>query len=192
MKPLISSKQVSFAIAMIATGILLAFLLSFSETGVPTRFGKQPESSNSPDFYILDTETHQFSKEGLLISQFDSEKVQHIPNTDTASMLFPRHISLKNDHSRWVTTANKGLLYLKGDQLDLMQQVLIVNEQEGTRIQTAAMTIFPNEKIAKSKKIVTITHKQGFTRAKGMHANLASEKITLLSQVRGQYHATPQ
>ena len=192
MKPLISSKQINFAVAMIATGILLAFLLSFSETGVPTQFGKQPESSNSPDFYILKTETHQFSKEGQLIGKFDSEKVQHIPNTKTASMRMPRHINFKNDQSNWVTTANKGLLYLQGDQLDLMQQVLVVNKQEGTQIKTSAMTIFPNEKIAKSKQVVTITHQQGFTRSKGMHANLASEKITLLSQVRGQYHASPQ
>jgi len=192
MKSLISSKQVNFAVAMVATGILLTFLLSFSETGAPTHFTAVSESSSSPDFYILNTETHQFSKNGQLISQFDSAKVQHIPNTETASMRSPKHISIRKDQSRWITTADKGLLYLKGDQLDLMQQVLIVNKQKGTHIKTAAMTIFPNEKIAKSKQIVTITHEQGFTRAKGMHADLASEKITLLSQVRGQYHATPQ
>jgi lipopolysaccharide export system protein LptC len=189
MKRLISNRQLNIGMAVIATTILVVFLLSFSDTGTPPRFGQDTSQQASPEFFIIDTHTREYDSTGRLITTVHSERVQHIGNTDTAHLLNPHHTSFQTDRSQWKTTAKEGQMHLNGEQLNLSQQVLSINKKKNTQIKTTAMTIYPNKEIAESNQTVTITNQQGFTRAKGLKANLATGEIHLLSHVRGQYHA---
>ncbi len=176
---------------IIATGgfVLLMFLLSYSETGSPPHLTAQPSGPAYPEFYIAKSYTKRFDKQGQLDSTVGSESIIDIPNTDTARIQMPVMHTYSKGQQRWQITALTGLIYGHGEHLELEQRVTLSSADGSTTMKTPALKIYPKPKQAETDTPVTITSPHGFTRSKGIRADLASKEVFLPSTVRGQYHA---
>ena len=190
MKKLISNKQLNLSVALISAALVLVFVLFYSENGSP-RLGKSSPLPASPEYYFVNVNSNQFDITGQLQSNIQSTQVDHIANSNNAQLRQPTFTSFEAGKPQWLTSAKEGLLYNNGERLDLQHQVLSINSSEQRRIATEAITLYPDQKRAETDLLITLTSPDSHTRSKGLQANLSNGEITLLNNVRGQYHVPP-
>jgi lipopolysaccharide export system protein LptC len=191
MKTLTSRLQIHHTVAIAATACLLVFILSYSETNSVPKLLPAAPGQNSPEYYIEHSNSRLYGDQGQLSSSSQSEFIEHIPNTDNAQMHKPVINSYQNDQLHWVTRAQQGLIIDNGKRLDLQQQVIAQNQQ-GTTLKTTAISVYPDAKTLETDQKVTMSNEQGFTRSKGLQANLRNDEIILKNDVRGQFNVSPQ
>jgi lipopolysaccharide export system protein LptC len=190
MKKLLRRKTKNLIIATLAGVVLLIFLLSYSETGIPPTLERAVSSRNqNPDFFIVNSRSSQYDEQGLLSIVMEGDSITHAPDSNTAIIKKPSFSLYKQGRLNWTINSATGTIHNENNQIDLEQQVVITSSDGQTTMKTPALTIFADDEIAVTDKPVTIVSPTGFTRAIGLKANLKKEQIHLLKQVRGQYDA---
>jgi lipopolysaccharide export system protein LptC len=174
-------------IASAAAVLLLVFLLSYSETGTPPTFSTQSSQNTLPDYYLLESNSSQFNQQGLLDFTMTSTAITHNPEHNSIDLKEPKLHLYQDGELAWLVTAHTGAIYNSGKKVDLQQRVVISSSDQEITLKTPQLTIFPDKKLAKTNKPVTLQNPNGFTRAIGLKANLETKNIDLLKQVRGQY-----
>ena len=187
MATLLSTRVINTAIAGTAAAVLLMYLLSYSETGSPPIIVEQPTQNKRPDYYLVNTQSTHFDQQGLLDIAIDSEFVEHNPDNNSADVKEPLFMLYRDGALSWTVSSQSGVIYKGGNQVDLQQRVVITSSDGATVLKTPQLIIFPNKKLAKTDKPVTLQNPNGFTRSIGLNADLQHKKIDLLNQVRGQY-----
>lgn len=192
MKTLLNTRLFNTLVASAAAVLLLLFLLSYSETGSPPQLSRDSHIDKRPDFYLVKTHSIQFDEQGMLDMIVMSDEIEHNPLNNSVSMREPRLTFYQDGIIEWTVSSQSGIVMEGGKQLDLEQRVVISSADQRTILKTPSLTMFPDKKIAKTDKPVTLLSEHGFTRSIGLNANLRNKKIHLLKQVRGQYDAVPQ
>ena len=116
-----------------------------------------------------------------------SSGVKHNPEDDSSILTDPELKLYRDGILDWTVTAQTGAVYKQGQQVQLQQRVVIASADGETTLKTPLLDVFPNKKLAKTDKPVTLLNPNGFTRSIGLNANLNNKRIDLLEQVRGQY-----
>ncbi len=187
MASLLSTRIINTAIASTAVAVLLVYLLSYSETGAPPSIGLEQTQDNRPDYYLVNTRNSHFDQQGALEFTVNSQFVEHNPKDNSADMKEPLFKLYRDGALSWTVSSQSGVVHEGGNEVDLQQRVVITSSDNTTILKTPQLIIFPNKKLAKTSKPVTLQNPNGFTRSIGLNANLQSKEIDLLSQVRGQY-----
>lgn len=191
---LFSTRNINTSIAAMAGLILLIFLLAYSETGTPPALTDNMQTKQYPDFYLINSYSKQYDKEGSLDIIMKSQSLQHNPEDDSISLKRPYFQFFQDGVATWEIKALSGTAYNNGNKIDLEQRVAMINENKQSSLKTPQLFIYPNKKHANTEQPVTLRSPNSFTRAIGMKADLSTKQITLLDQVRGQYEpsATPE
>jgi lipopolysaccharide export system protein LptC len=170
--------------------ITLVFAVShFWRTG--TSFKPDPETSAQrqglPQTYLEHTSSWAYSKQGMLTQILEAASAEHFSHGDQTLMQEPRFYVHNGDNKTWSASAAKGRFRHRAEKLLLSQGVTLSHDQTGGHLETRAMVIDVKNKIATSKKPVTITQGPHFTRARGMVAHLEEETILLSPNVESTY-----
>ncbi len=191
MKIAIKSKTKNAIYSGLSVAGLLTFLWSYSETGAPPRLISTQNESNDPDVYLINPKSRKYDQQGRLELTLDSNSAQHYPMDKVIKLSKPNMVFFNDDGSSWLVSANSGVATDNNKQLDLFQQVVIVSNDQLTHLRTPALTLYPDRKLAKTDQPATLVNPTGFTRTIGFIVDMRKEKITLLSDVRGQYEVKP-
>ena len=92
----------------------------------------------------------------------------------------------------WHVTAHEGWVSPDGDLLRLRGKVHVAGPAEGKPIslRSEQMNVYPDTNIASSPAPVTVTEPGLTMRGRGMRADLATRRFTLLSQTTARYVPT--
>ena len=187
MAKLISTRRLNTILAGLAGLILLTFLLVYSETGSPPTLSPDQQVDNNPDYYLRNVNSRQFDEQGALDFTVVTQSIEHNPKDNSAKLKEPFFSLYRDGKLEWTITSQSGTVYEAGEKVDLQQRVIIASSDQQTTLKTPQLVIFPDKKLVKTNKPVTLLNPNGFTRAVGLRADLHTKTIELLDQVRGQY-----
>lgn len=91
----------------------------------------------------------------------------------------------------WTASAGSGWVAAHAEEIRLHRDVEILEptrgKAAGARLHTAAVSILPDRKLARSSDFVTITRGASILRGEGLEANFQTREFTLLADVRARY-----
>ena len=151
----------------------------------------QIRQQDLPQTYIWETRAWSFDENGGLTDILEAERVEQFSRGNVSLLTQPRFYAHSRDDRTWSATAARGRFEQRSQRLLLRKNVELTHDQTGTRMQTNALDIEVDEKIATSQKDVTITQDLNRTTAGGMVARMNEETITLKPNVESTYEQLP-
>lgn len=149
--------------------------------------------SNRPDSYMTNATATRMDEQGILKDELKAPLLVHFPEGNTTNITSPHFIiySTKPNEQPWHITANYGQAHDGIDILELwdnvkLEQFASANSAAITMI-TTAMTIFPRQQYAQTQQPVKVWQLGSVVTSVGLHADLKTGDIDLLSQAYGKY-----
>ena len=99
----------------------------------------------------------------------------------------PKLYSHHADNRTWSASALHGRMYDDNEMLELSENVVLLSDQSGGRMETDAMVVELANKVATSENPVLIIQGENRTRADGMIADLEKERFELKPNVESVY-----
>ena len=179
------TKNILLTIALLAVFIgssMLALITAKKITQV-----KLPQSTNTPDFFIINSTDTKFNDEGAIQNQIKSAKITHLPTNNIYLFEKPDMIMHTPGEQPWHVTADKGKSEQGRSIVHLWDNVKIVRaaspKNSDFDIATTALTIYPEKRFAETDKPVTIIQSGNITKAVGAKADLKTGIIKLISKI---------
>jgi lipopolysaccharide export system protein LptC len=153
-----------------------------------------PTVQNDPakaDSYMEDVIATMLGKDGKPTLKLISPKMIHFPENDSTKILTPRLTIFRKSPNPWYVDADYAKTKNGISEILFWDHVVIHHpsdiENPNTSLQTQALTIFPDQQIARTDLPVTFIQPDTVVHAKGMLANLNDSTIKLLSETQGDY-----
>jgi len=147
-----------------------------------------------PDYYGEGLRNRSYTETGMLEREFIASHSIHYPAQQLTQLDDPEVHSVADDGDIWVLKSLLGFHYEARKTLFLQQDVLVTPFSElstGTALQnsirTTELTLFTEEKLAKTDKPVEVISLNRQINAVGMIIKLDQQKIEFLSQVKARY-----
>jgi lipopolysaccharide export system protein LptC len=138
---------------------------------------------NDPDYIIDNFSFVRMSEAGQPRYVISGERLTHRPADNTSLIDKPVVQSMSPDRPRMTITANTAHVNQEQNQIDLAGNVDITRPAGKTtqplRIRTEALTVLPDEDIAKTDKPIEMKLGAASVNGVGMVANNATQQLTL-------------
>jgi lipopolysaccharide export system protein LptC len=145
--------------------------------------GPNVNVGNDPDYIIDNFSFVRMSEAGQPRYVISGERLTHRPANNTSVIEKPVVQSMSTEHPRMTITANNGNVNQDQNQIDLFGNVDISRPGNATskplRIRTEALTVLPDEDIAKTDKPIQMMLGAAHVTGVGMVANNATQQLTL-------------
>ncbi len=129
--------------------------------------------------------------DGLPQHSLAAVKLEHFPDDDTSHLTRPHFIAMNAEKPPVHILAQKGLVSSDGEEVYFTQDVEVKREagagKDWLTVSTDYLHITPDRDIARTHKAVTIKTPSALITATGMEFNNRTQKIKLLSRVKGHY-----
>lgn len=152
--------------------------------------------SNHPDSYMADVIATRMNELGKIKDQLKTPMMVHFPAGDMTNITTPHFIiyNADPDSQPWHITANYGQAHDGINILELWDHVKL-EQLAGTQgatitMLTTAMTIFPKQQYAQTSQPVKVWQMGSVVTSVGLHADLKTGEIDLLSKTHGIYEPT--
>lgn len=148
--------------------------------------------NNDEDYFADNIELVKYTKEGSLYYEMQGLHITHNDTSDTAFVTQPTMTLYAAKNVKWHIKANDGKLYNHQQVVDLTNDV-VVSKFEAEKntpallLTTNNVTLHPDSNTFTTSDAVTIQTDSTHTTATGMNANLDSNHIELLNNVRSHY-----
>ncbi len=139
------------------------------------------------DNYSTDITALQFNEAGELQYHLHADRAAHYLHTDIALVQRPVLLSYADDGAVWRSVAGHGKVRPGGNIIDLWDNVVIRRTDDSAEIATDDVTFDTLNGEADTTAAVTITTPTSQLQGNGMHANIDTETVNLLNNVRGTY-----
>lgn len=144
-----------------------------------------------PDAWMESVEATFMSHEGHILMKIHAPTVTHFADNDTTLLKTPTFLLYRNSPSPWRIQAGVGVATNGLENIRLSQTVTLHypgdKTQPATWVNTDKLVIHPEQKTAETMEQVTLTQPNITVHGKGLHADLNSGDIKLLSETRGEY-----
>lgn len=145
-----------------------------------------------PDAIMQDVTALILDKQGKPSMKVITPKLIHYAESDTTHFTTPQLILYRRQSSKpWYVTANQAKATQGTNNVDFWDNVTIHHAADAnnpaTLIKTTTLTVHPNEKTAETKDDITLTQPNVVIKATGMHADMNTGDVKLLSKARGEY-----
>ena len=148
-------------------------------------------SANGRSDYVLrDFELISLDESGKESFTLRAPLLQETPGAKTMDLAQPVFLLPDAEGRYWHVQSRTGWVSAKRDQIRLRGNVRTTSPPEDPRkvvMNTAQLNLFPNTRKATSRAIVTVTEPGLTMRGRGMQADLATRRFTLLSQTTARY-----
>lgn len=148
------------------------------------------------DYYIENMVRTTTGTQGELRNILRATLVEHFPDDDSIELASP-HLEIYNGDARpWHVIAESGWVSSGNDVVLLHGEVEIwrygdTGERE-YEVLTSELRVLPKEQYAETDNAATLIGPSTITRAIGMRANFAHDRLELLERVRSRHEVKPQ
>lgn len=162
-----------------------------------------PETAESPDehtsfrqqelpqTYLETVRAWTFDEEGKLTDIIEADRLEQFPRRNLSLITQPRFYAHSGDDRSWSATADRGRGDNNVERLLLRKNVVLTHDQSGTRMNTHALDIELDSKVASSEKKVTVVQGNNSTIADGMVVRMEDEIIIMKPNVETVYAPAP-
>lgn len=161
-------------------------LLTFRPEGVATA-----SVTNLPDGYMEEVNALILDKQGKPSMKIVTPKMLHYAADDTTQLASPQLTLYRKSPQPWYVTSKYAKATQGIENVNFWDDVVIHHSADqdnpATVIKTATLTVHPNKQIADTNDFITMVQPNIIVKAIGMHADLNTGDIKLLSQARGEY-----
>lgn len=185
----------------IVSVILLVILIGAFSNWLLTGLDTQPriiprEVRHDPDYFLQNFRATSMGENGKPQHRLAGDYLEHFPDDDTVVIQQLKLELFREALPPWTARANQGIVYERGDRIELSGEVELhrpaTAHSEALRLQTEALTVYPQREYAETDAAVTISSDRSETRAIGMRLDVGQGLLELLSQTRGSYVITPR
>ena len=156
----------------------------------PVHLKNDDNKRHDPDFSISKFVATTLNKQGLPHFVLSAQKMVHYPDNDTTYLDAPHLSSLYSDQPPIYTSARRGEVSSKGNEVFLHDEVKIVRAADATQsevtLTSSYLHVVPDLDLMDTDRPVTMTDAHNVMHAVGMTYNNKTRVINLLAQVRSQ------
>ncbi|MEN8217085.1 MAG: LPS export ABC transporter periplasmic protein LptC [Pseudomonadota bacterium] len=146
---------------------------------------KQTESSLQVfDYTLKNFKSTQMDEQGQLKNQLTAETMIHYPDSN-ATLIAPYMVFYKEALPTWTVRAEQGEISPDGNQVWLLGNTILGRQQ--MEIISRDVRVQLDTEHAETTAPTTIISNNAETHSVGMRVFLSTERVDLLSQVRGHY-----
>ena len=173
-----------FPLSILFVLCALTFWLRFAtEFDEPKRDGKL---RHDPDSIITDAVLRKINAAGKLQYTLKAAEVRHYPDDDTTHLSNPHLVYLSPAKPTLTVRADRGLAVSGGDQIDLLENVVITRAATPKRQEfnaaMAELTVFPDEEKGVTKSAILMTEGKSWVKGVGMKVDYKTQTYVLESQ----------
>lgn len=142
------------------------------------------------DFVLRDFELISLDKTGKESFTLSAPLLQETPGAHTMELAAPLFLLPDAQGHYWQVRSQTGWVSEGRDEIRLRGKVNTVSPPEDPRtitMNTEQLNVYPNTHRAASSSVVTVTEPGLTMRGRGMEADLAAKRFTLLSQATARY-----
>lgn len=178
----------------VLVGLVLVLLAQYFWNPSP---GVEPDAETSrrqgalPQTYIEQARSLTFDETGAISDIVEATRADYFRQGDYSILQEPRFYSHSDDGKTWTASAVRGRLLHDEERLLLRKNVLLSHDQTGTRMETHALDIEFETRMARSERAVRITQGGNHTTADGLVASLEQETLFLTPNVESFYVPSP-
>jgi len=140
----------------------------------------------APRAFATDLTVTQMDKNGIIHSIITTPEM-HYQASGNTTLVTPHAIAYAKDGKKWLLDAKHGLIYDHGNKIRLWDQVKAHLATTTTTMTTSMIIYNRKQDTVDTTKPVHFTRQGSVLNGIGMHADLKSETVKLLSQTRGIY-----
>lgn len=177
--------------------ILMLFILAVvlsSWSILKTNKPKEPvitENLNQPDAFMENVVAVMMNKKGIPSLKIKAPKMTHYNKHDVTDIEKPDITVYRQSPEPWHIHSDYAKAIRGINEIQFWDNVVINHQKDSsnprTTITTTALTIFPNDQIAKTNQAVTFQQPATTVHGIGMIADMNIGTIKLLSNTRGEY-----
>lgn len=148
-----------------------------------------PEAAETQrsDYVLHDFELVTLDAEGKESFSLKAPSLQQTPGASTMELTAPVFLMPDQHGSHWEIRSKTGWVNEKSDEIRLRGDVVANSPMGATRptvVNTEELDVFPQQNLATSPAVVTITGPGSTMRGTGMRAHLSDKRVELLSKVK--------
>ena len=147
-----------------------------------------------PDAFMENVVAIVMDKQGKVSMKIATPKMIHYAENDTTYLTRPELTIHRRSPQPWYITSEYAKATNGADKVDFWENVTIHHAADTnnptTMIKTSKLTVLTQDQIADTSELITLTQPNIMVNATGMHADLNSGDIKLLSQARLEYAPT--
>jgi lipopolysaccharide export system protein LptC len=177
------------ALAGVGLAAFGATYLALTEPDSATRLLARSTGANRIDLYVEQPHINKFNEKGRLIETLTAARMEHQLNSNQSQLSEPRFHVYTGQGTVWNGSAASATV-LGDREVRLRDKVVIVDAPGTQRLTTEALDYFPKEERVSSAVLVTLRRPTDTTRARGVRADLNTNRVELLSRVEG-VHVAP-
>lgn len=151
--------------------------------------------SEEPDAFMENIVAMVMNKEGKPRLKLESPKMFHYAKDDTTELTNPHVVIYRQSPEPWHVNANHAKATWGTSEIVFWDNVIIHHLEDKdnpiTTMNTSTLTIFPEQKIAKTSQEIFVTQPNTRIQAVGMLANWEEGTVKLLSQAKEEYVPQP-
>lgn len=171
--------------------LLLAATYWLNKQVQPAASAPSANLRHDPDYIINNFTATSLDSQGKIRFTMSAQKMWHYPDDDSTHMEAPQLVSMLAGRPPLRTSALRGTISSNGDEVFLYDDVLIVRPVYGTqselKFSTNYLHVVPDQDLADSDHLVTVTNANTSMQAVGMELNNKARTIKLLSRVKSTY-----
>lgn len=177
-------------LALLASAISFAglwlYLSAYMESGQPPALLTTANSSSDLiDFYLIDASGIRYDDQGRISNRYEAPHLRQLHGRDLALVTKPVFTVYRDNGEIWNAHSERGEIRRQGEEVELIEHVVIANSNGENRLTTENLTLFPDRKFAKTDIAVHMEAPGSITDGVGMRADLNRNRIELLHDVRG-------
>lgn len=149
------------------------------------------KSDPLPDAIMEDVVALIIDKQGKPSMKVITPRLTHYTDSDTTHLTTPQLVLYRKSPQPWYVSSQFAKATQGIENVDFWENVTIHhaadNNNPATLIKTTTLTVHPNQKTAETKDFITLIQPNIVVKATGMHADMNTGDIKLLSKARGEY-----
>jgi lipopolysaccharide export system protein LptC len=177
---------ISLSLMMIAGFLTWTSVLFYTPKTDKTR-----TTSHLPDALMENVTALIMDKQGKPKLKIKTPKLVHFKMDDMTQFTTPEVTLYRKSPNPWLIKSRQAKATQGIENIDFWDHVSIQHAADdnnpSTNIKTTALTVHPNKNLAETTHHITLVQPSLIVKALGMHANLNTGDIKLLSQARGEY-----
>ena len=183
--------------AIISLGLIFVAGLAAWTTILSYRPQEAPVAppSQLPDAFMEDVVAVIMDKQGKPKMKIVTPKIVHYAEKDTTHLTTPQLTLYRKSPNPWYITSKYAKATQGVDIVDFWEDVTIHHSADSdnpaTLIKTPTLTVYPEKQLADTNDPITMIQPNTTIKAVGMHADMNTGTILLLSQARGEYVPNP-
>ncbi|OMH30362.1 LPS export ABC transporter periplasmic protein LptC [Motiliproteus sp. MSK22-1] len=182
-------RKLKLLLSLVASILILGYW-GFREPEYQSSGLSSDQADKEIDGFIIGAVSVEYDKQGNPKQELVSKKMTHYPRSDRTLLETPVVLVHRDTKPPVQIKAKEGEIGPGGTEIFLRQEVFMVEQTaDGFSLETSYLRLVPDNDYAETNAAVTLRHRSGEMRSKGLKAFLAEDRIQLLNNVRGTHES---